>query len=102
MTTRRRTMSTKLEQIKDRKEKLAAQMAALENEEKKTESKIKERYERRIVRAFRNNGLLSHSEKIILNEINQMAVRLNGENIIPVIEEPESYVVENKDSNNGW
>ena len=95
-------MSKKLELIKDRKARLATQLAELLEEEKQTEAKNQKRYEQRIVRAFRNNGLLSHEEKVIFNEISQMAIRLNGESIMPVVDESESYAVENKDSNNGW
>lgn len=95
-------MSKKLDQIKERKARLAAQLAELNEEEKQTEAYIQKRYEQRVVRAFRNNGLLSHEEAIILNEINQMAVRLNGESHVPVNVDLSDFDNEEVEPTNGW
>jgi len=95
-------MSKKLDQIKDRKARLVAQLADLNEEEKMTKENNQKRYEKHIVRAFRNNGLLSHEEALILNEINQMAIRLNGGSSMLDKNEFSNYDGENMETNNGW
>jgi len=69
-------MSKKLDLIRERKQKIAHELAQIDRAERELEAAMAQRRERRIVRSIRKLGLLSFSEVVLMQEISDLAKRL--------------------------
>ena len=69
-------MSKKLDQIRDRRAKLEAELTQLAAVEKRAAKHAQRQRERRIIRAMRQSGVLAHDEAVVLREIANICDRL--------------------------
>ena len=75
-------MSKKLDQIRQRKARIEAELAKLGEAEREAEKLAKQRRERSIIRAIRKSGILSHDEVVVVREITSLAARLSNDDSI--------------------
>lgn len=69
-------MTKKLDQIRERRAKLEAELTQLAAEEKRAAKHAQRQRERRIIRAMRQSGVLAREESVVLQEIAVMRGRL--------------------------